>query len=70
MTEPLVEIGVSVFQRADHVGEAIESVLAQSYSHWRLTIAEDAGPTDAIPVGVRGGGGGGPGGGGWWGGGG
>lgn len=48
MTEPLVDIGIPVFQRADHVGEAIESVLAQSYSHWRLTIAEDAGPTDAI----------------------
>jgi len=48
MTEPLVDIGIPVFQRADFVAEAIESVLAQSHRHWRLTISEDGPPTDAM----------------------
>lgn len=48
MTEPLVDIGIPAFRRADYVTGAIESVLAQSYRHWRLTISEDAGPTDPI----------------------
>ncbi len=45
---PLVDVGIPVFRRADWVGEAIESVIAQSYGHWKLTISEDGGPTEAI----------------------
>jgi len=48
MAEPLVDIGIPVFRRADYVAEAIESVLAQSYANWLLTVSEDAGPTDAV----------------------
>jgi glycosyltransferase involved in cell wall biosynthesis len=48
MTEPLVDIGIPVYRRADYIGTAIESVLAQSYGEWRLTISEDAGPTAAV----------------------
>ena len=48
MPDPLVDVGIPVFQRAHYLGEAIESVLAQSYGHWRLTVSEDAGPTEAV----------------------
>jgi glycosyltransferase involved in cell wall biosynthesis len=42
-----------VFRRADHLAEAIESVLAQSYEHWRLTISEDSGPTEVVRLAVE-----------------
>jgi glycosyltransferase involved in cell wall biosynthesis len=48
MSEPSVDIGISVYRRGDFIAELIESVLAQSYHHWRLTIAEDDGPTEAV----------------------
>ena len=48
MTEPLVDIGIPLYRRAEYVGTSIESVLAQSYGQWRLTISEDAGPTAAV----------------------
>jgi GT2 family glycosyltransferase len=47
MTGPLVDIGIPLYQRADYVGTAIESVLAQGYRHWRLTVSEDGPTTDA-----------------------
>ncbi len=48
MAGPLVDIGIPVYQRAEYVAQAIESVLAQSYGDWRLTVSEDGPPTDAI----------------------
>jgi glycosyltransferase involved in cell wall biosynthesis len=38
---PLVEVGIPVYQRAAYVGEAIESVLAQSFPNWRLIVSDD-----------------------------
>ena len=48
MTGPLVDVGIPVYQRADYVGAAIESVLAQSYRRWRLTVSEDGPTTHAL----------------------
>ncbi len=48
MAGPLVDIGIPVYQRVEYVAQAIESVLAQSYGHWRLTVSEDGPPTDGI----------------------
>ncbi|HTX10907.1 MAG TPA: glycosyltransferase [Solirubrobacteraceae bacterium] len=48
MGESLVDIGIPVFRRADYLAQAVRSVLAQSYEHWRLTISEDAGSSEAV----------------------
>jgi GT2 family glycosyltransferase len=48
MTAPLVDISIPVFGRSRYVGEAVESVLAQTYPHWRLTISEDRATTSAV----------------------
>jgi len=40
-TNPLVGVAVPVRRRADYVGAAIESVLEQSYPHWRLIVSEN-----------------------------
>jgi GT2 family glycosyltransferase len=53
MALPLIDIGIPVFQRADYVAEAIESVLAQSYQHWRLTVSEDGPQTDPVRLAVE-----------------
>jgi GT2 family glycosyltransferase len=39
---PLVSIIMPAYNAAAHIAEAIESVLAQSYSHWELWIIDDA----------------------------
>jgi GT2 family glycosyltransferase len=38
---PLVDVGIPTFGRPRYVREAVESVLAQSFSRWRLVIQED-----------------------------
>ena len=48
MSAPLVDVAVPVFDRADYVAHAIQSVIAQSYTHWRLTISQDGGPTEPV----------------------
>jgi glycosyltransferase involved in cell wall biosynthesis len=45
---PLVDIVITVFERADYVAHAIQSVIAQSYEHWRLTVSEDGGSTAPV----------------------
>jgi Glycosyl transferase family 2 len=44
--EVLVDVGIPVRGRVRYIAEAIESVVAQSASYWRLTISED-GPGSA-----------------------
>src|SRR5579871_1749550 len=39
---PLVSIIMPAYQAARYIGEAIESVLAQTYPHWELIIIDDA----------------------------
>jgi glycosyltransferase involved in cell wall biosynthesis len=46
MTEPLVSIGISVFNDADTLDGALRSMLNQTYGHWELIIVDD-GSSDA-----------------------
>lgn len=48
MGDPLVDIGIPVFGRANYVARAVESVLGQSYERWCLTISEDGPATEAV----------------------
>jgi glycosyltransferase involved in cell wall biosynthesis len=48
MGEPLVSVATPVFNGADHIGECIESVLAQTYRNWRYVIIDNA-STDSTP---------------------
>ncbi|MDP1625104.1 MAG: glycosyltransferase [bacterium] len=41
MDTPLISIIVPTYNRADLIGEALESVLAQSFSSWELIIMDD-----------------------------
>jgi hypothetical protein len=45
---PFVDVNLFVYNGAAHVGTAIESVLAQTWPHVRLTLIDD-GSTDATP---------------------
>jgi glycosyltransferase involved in cell wall biosynthesis len=45
MPEPLVSIMMPAYNAAEFIGQAIESVLAQTYPHWELIIIND-GSTD------------------------
>jgi glycosyltransferase involved in cell wall biosynthesis len=46
MSEPLISIGISVFNQADTLGVALRSVLNQTYDQWELIITDD-GSSDA-----------------------
>ena len=39
--DPAVDIGMPAYRRPEMIGAAIESVLAQSYSNWRLVVSEN-----------------------------
>lgn len=38
---PLVDVGMPAYRRPHFIGEAIESVLAQTYATWRLVVSEN-----------------------------
>lgn len=38
---PVVDVGIPTYGRPRYLAEAIESVLAQSFDRWRLTVSED-----------------------------
>jgi hypothetical protein len=50
---PLVDVGIPVRTRVRYIAEAIESVLAQSVSYWRLTISEDGPGSAEVAAAVR-----------------
>ncbi|MDQ3671855.1 MAG: glycosyltransferase [Actinomycetota bacterium] len=40
-TTPSVDVGLTAYRRATFIGEAIESVLGQTFDHWQLTICDN-----------------------------
>jgi len=49
----LVSVVIPCFGQAHYLGEAIESVLAQSYPHLEVLVVDDASPDNASPVASR-----------------
>jgi glycosyltransferase involved in cell wall biosynthesis len=42
MQEPLISVVLPVYNRIEYLGQAIDSVLTQTYKNWELIIADDA----------------------------
>jgi glycosyltransferase involved in cell wall biosynthesis len=40
-SEPQVDVGLTAYRRSAYIGEAIESVLAQTFERWQLTICDN-----------------------------
>jgi glycosyltransferase involved in cell wall biosynthesis len=49
----VVDVGIPAYRRPEYIVEAIESVLAQTFGVWSLTISEDGGGNDAVREAVR-----------------
>ena len=52
-TSPLVDIGMPAYRRPHFIGEAIESVLAQTYTNWRLVVSENGPGGGDVEAAVR-----------------
>jgi glycosyltransferase involved in cell wall biosynthesis len=46
MSEKLVSVIIPSFKMGQFIGEALESVGAQTYPHWEVIVVDDAGPDD------------------------
>jgi len=44
--EPLISIVIPCFKMGKYIGEALESVGKQSYTHWEVIAVDDCGPED------------------------
>jgi glycosyltransferase involved in cell wall biosynthesis len=49
----VVDIAIPAYRRATYIGEAIESVLAQTYGRWRLTVCDNGPGGGEIEQAVR-----------------
>jgi glycosyltransferase involved in cell wall biosynthesis len=49
----VVDIAIPAYRRATYIGEAIESVLAQTYDRWRLTVCDNGPGGSEIEQAVR-----------------
>jgi glycosyltransferase involved in cell wall biosynthesis len=50
---PAVDIGMPAYRRPQFIGEAIESVLAQTYTNWRLVVSENGPGGGQVEAAVR-----------------
>ena len=50
---PLVDIGMPAYRRPHFIAEAIESVLAQTHSNWRLVVSENGPGGGEVEAAVR-----------------
>lgn len=50
---PPVDIGMPAYRRPHFIGEAIESVLAQTYTNWRLVVSENGPGGGEVEAAVR-----------------
>ncbi|WP_372938266.1 glycosyltransferase family 2 protein, partial [Seonamhaeicola sp.] len=41
MSQPLVSIIIPTYNRAHLIGETLDSVLAQTYTHWECIVVDD-----------------------------
>jgi len=48
MQTPLISVILPVYNRTGYLGQAIDSVLAQTYPNWELLIADDASNEDTV----------------------
>lgn len=46
VNQPLVSVIMPSFKMGQFIGEALESVGAQTYAHWEVIVVDDAGPED------------------------
>jgi teichuronic acid biosynthesis glycosyltransferase TuaG len=53
MIEGLVSIIMPSYNAARFIGESINSVLLQTYSHWELLIADDCSKDNSVEVARR-----------------
>jgi teichuronic acid biosynthesis glycosyltransferase TuaG len=53
MDDRLVSIIVPAYKAAAHIGRTIESVVAQTYPHWEMLVADDCSPDDTRDVVAR-----------------
>ncbi|WP_040491608.1 glycosyltransferase family 2 protein [Xanthomarina gelatinilytica] len=52
MNEAIVSIIIPTYNRAQYIGEALSSIMAQTYTHWECLVVDD-GSTDATEVQVK-----------------
>lgn len=50
MTPPTVSVVIPVYNQADYVGEAVQSVVAQTYHHLEIIVVSDASPDNTADV--------------------
>lgn len=50
MNQPLVSILMTAYNRQQFIAEAIESVLASTYSHWELIIVDDGSSDNTVAI--------------------
>ena len=50
MTNPLVSVLMTAYNRAEYIGKAIESVLASTYPNFELIIVDDGSTDDTLSI--------------------
>src|SRR5690606_18001529 len=50
LTQPLVSIIIPTYNRAHLIGETLDSVLAQTYTHWECIVVDDGSTDDSQRV--------------------